>query len=147
MPQFRISYKGFGCCHGPYSQYHHSGLFDHSPGPLYSLRPGYLTAILTGPLNRLVYYIAIPAMIFRVIAEAPLRTNFNALLLGGTLLATLLIFALALLLGLLFSLKRTEMGTFLEFHARELGIHWPCRSVLFPGEGGTHPGQHLWPDF
>ena len=75
---------------------------------------GYLPAILTGPLNRLVYYIAIPAMIFRVIAEAPFRANFNALLLTGTLIATLGIFVLALIFGLIFSLKKEEMGTFLQ---------------------------------
>ncbi|MFW6099322.1 MAG: AEC family transporter [Thermodesulfobacteriota bacterium] len=36
---------------------------------------GFLPVNLVGPLNQLVYYLAIPAMIFRGVAKAPLRPN------------------------------------------------------------------------
>lgn len=75
---------------------------------------GYLPSALTGPLNRLVYYIALPAMIFRAVAEAPLQSQFNGRLLLGTLAACAGCFVLALLLGLLFRIRAREMGTFLQ---------------------------------
>jgi predicted permease len=56
--------------------------------------------LLPGPFqaaaNRLVYYVAIPAMIFRVIAGAPFAAGFNAALILGTLIPPVLVAALAL---------------------------------------------------
>ena len=56
--------------------------------------------LLPGPFqtaaNRLVFYVAIPAMIFRVIAEAPFAVGFNAALIVGTLIPPVLVAALAL---------------------------------------------------
>jgi predicted permease len=42
---------------------------------------------MIGPLNRLVYYLAIPAMVFREVAQAPFHAHFQPLLLGTTLLS------------------------------------------------------------
>ena len=40
-----------------------------------------------GPANRLVYFLAIPAMIFRSISKTNFHTHFNPQVLAGTLLA------------------------------------------------------------
>jgi predicted permease len=48
---------------------------------------GFLPSHMIGPLNRLVYYLAIPAMVFREVAQAPFHAHFQPLLLGTTLLS------------------------------------------------------------
>ena len=79
---------------------------------------GYLPANLTGPLNRLVYYLAIPAMVFKAVSEASFRVYFNPVLLAGTLIAVVVVFAIALITGFVFSIARKERGTFIQssFH-------------------------------
>ena len=78
----------------------------------------FITAEILGPLNRLVYYMAIPAMIFRSLANASFSAFFNPALLAATLGPILIVFFLALVSGLLFSIKRELMGTFVQssFH-------------------------------
>jgi len=75
---------------------------------------GYLPGTLTGPLNRLVFYVAIPAMIFRALAEAAFETQFNLRLMVATAIPVILIFGAAICAGLLFSFQRREMGTFIQ---------------------------------
>ena len=79
---------------------------------------GYLPANLTAPLNRLVYYLAIPAMVFKEVSEASFRVHFNPVLLAGTLIAVVVVFAIALITGFVFSIDRKERGTFIQssFH-------------------------------
>jgi len=81
-------------------------------------RTGYLPGELAGPLNRLVFYIAIPAMIFKAIVDAPFGAHFNPILLITTCLASFGIFLSALLWGRVFAVPREEMGTFAQssFH-------------------------------
>jgi malate permease and related proteins len=76
--------------------------------------PGHLIA----PLNRMVYYLAIPAMIFREVAQAPFHAHFQPMLLGATLSAIVLVFGIAMGSGFLFSISKREFGTFLQtsFH-------------------------------
>jgi hypothetical protein len=50
--------------------------------------PGYIL----GPVNRLVFYVAIPAMIFQKVAEADFHAHFQPFLLLGTLFPPLVIF-------------------------------------------------------
>ena len=71
-----------------------------------------------GPANRLVFYIAIPAMIFHSISKASLKTQFDAMVLVITLLSVLAIFAVAWCLGLISRVRRGELGTFIQtaFH-------------------------------
>ena len=78
----------------------------------------FVTAEILAPLNRLVYYIAIPAMIFRALTNASFATLFNPTLLTATLGPIIVVFFIALLSGLLFSIKRELMGTFVQssFH-------------------------------
>ncbi len=47
---------------------------------------GFLSPEFMGPANRLVYYLAIPAMIFRAISKASLTQQFNPTVLGLTLM-------------------------------------------------------------
>ena len=70
------------------------------------------------PLNRLVYYIAIPAMIFSGVARSSFEAHFDPFLLAATLIPTLLIFLVALFTGMICSLDRNHMGTFMQcsFH-------------------------------
>ncbi len=55
---------------------------------------GFLPPEFMGPANRLVFYLAIPAMIFRAISKASLSLQFNPSVLGLTLAALIVLFAL-----------------------------------------------------
>ena len=74
----------------------------------------YLPSLMIKPLNQLVYYLAIPAMIFRELAQAPFGTFFNAQLLAGTLAPVVLVFFIALGTASLWSLPPFRFGTFLQ---------------------------------
>ena len=74
----------------------------------------YLPSLMIKPLNQLVYYLAIPAMIFRELAEAPFGTFFNAHLLAGTLAPVILVFFIALGTASLWSVTPSRRGTFLQ---------------------------------
>ncbi len=52
-------------------------------------RGGFMPAVFVGPANRLVYFLAIPAMIFRSIAGSSLKTHFEVKVLLLTLTALL----------------------------------------------------------
>jgi hypothetical protein len=75
---------------------------------------GFLPEGLMGPLNRLVYYLAIPAMIFREVAHAPFKAYFDPVVLWATLIPVALIFGVAAGAGFLFGIARSQMGTFLQ---------------------------------
>ena len=77
-----------------------------------------LPANLLGPLNRIVYYLAIPAMIFREVAGADFHQHFNLALLFCTLLPILILFFLALIPVRLVPIPSSAAGTFLQssFH-------------------------------
>jgi hypothetical protein len=74
----------------------------------------FLPGHLLGPLNRLVFYVAIPAMIFLKVAEADFHAHFQPLLLAGTLLPPLVIFALGQAALRATSMPGSESGTFLQ---------------------------------
>ncbi|RJR17471.1 MAG: AEC family transporter [Desulfobacteraceae bacterium] len=81
-------------------------------------KKNFLPPNILSPLNRLVYYLAIPTMIFREIAGSSFLSNFNPLLVGGTLLPLLGAFGLALVLIYALRIPQTLRGTFLQssFH-------------------------------
>ncbi len=58
-------------------------------------RKGFIPADFLGPANRLVFYIAIPAMVFRAIAVTSFHDHFHLAVLGGILGAISLTFILA----------------------------------------------------
>ena len=97
----------------------------------------FLPAHLIGPLNRMVYYLAIPAMIFREVAQASFHSHFQPVLLGGTLIPVATVFFIALGFGFLFAIQKKEFGTFLQssFHGN-LGYIGLAVAYYFLGKEG-----------
>ncbi len=75
---------------------------------------GVISEEYLAPANQLVYYIAIPAMVFSATAKASLTTNLNAQVLGLTLAALMLSFALCWILGVILHIPRRRIGTFIQ---------------------------------
>jgi malate permease and related proteins len=69
---------------------------------------------LIAPLNRLVYYLAIPAMIFSEVAKSSFALYFDPLLLAATLCPLFMVFLIALVAGKAWSLDRHKRGTFIQ---------------------------------
>jgi predicted permease len=90
-----------------------------------------------GPANRLVYYLAIPAMIFRAIAGASLKTQFDAGNLAVTLTAVLLVFGAARLVAAAIPAGRRETGVFIQcsFHGN-LGYVGLAVAYYYLGSAG-----------
>lgn len=80
---------------------------------------GFIPQEFLGPGNRLVYYLAIPAMIFRSIARATLTTQFDIRVVLITLAAVLVVFGLTWFAAGFVQVGRTgQRGTFVQstFH-------------------------------
>ena len=79
---------------------------------------GFIQPEFLGPANRLVYYLAIPAMIFHEISKGSLSTQFDATVILITLLSVLAVFAVAWCVGLIWRIRHGELGTFIQasFH-------------------------------
>ncbi len=102
-------------------------------------RLGFLPSGLTGPLNRLVYYVAIPSMIFGALAEASFAAHFRAVILVATLVPLAVVFAAAILVGRGLKIPRREMGTFVQasFHGNLGYIGFAVAFYLLGDEGFT----------
>ena len=81
-------------------------------------RKGFIPPEFLTPANRLVYYLAIPAMIFSSISKASFKAQFDIMVLGLTLFCVLVVFAVAWGVGLLKRVEHKQMGTFMQcsFH-------------------------------
>jgi predicted permease len=79
---------------------------------------GFLPQAFLGPGNRLVYYLAIPAMIFRAIANASLTRQLNLTVVCLTLVALLVLFAISWAGSRLLSIPGSIRGAFIQcsFH-------------------------------
>ena len=90
-----------------------------------------------GPANRIVYYVAIPAMIFHFISKASLKTQFDIMVLSITLLSVLFVFAVAWGVGLIYRIQRRQLGTFIQaaFHGN-LGYIGLAIAYYFLGNKG-----------
>ena len=79
---------------------------------------GFIPFEFLGPANRLVYYLAIPAMIFHAISKASLKTRFDISVLTITLISVMVVFAVSWGGGFIGGIRRREMGTFVQssFH-------------------------------
>lgn len=79
---------------------------------------GFLPAAFLGPANRLVYYLAIPAMIFRSIAKASLTHQFNVTVVWLTLAALIITFLMGWAISRLSRFPETVRGAFIQcsFH-------------------------------
>jgi hypothetical protein len=89
------------------------------------------------PANRLVYYVAIPAMIFREIAEAELAAHFRPVLVAATIAPLLCIAVAGLILVRGIKLPRYQVGSFLQcsFHGN-LGYIGLAVAFYFLGDEG-----------
>jgi predicted permease len=89
------------------------------------------------PANRLVYYVAIPAMIFREIAEAELVQHFSLVLVATTLVPLILVAIIGLILVGGIKLQRYRVGSFLQcsFHGN-LGYIGLAVAFYFLGDQG-----------
>jgi len=74
----------------------------------------FIPSSLIAPLNRLVYYLAIPVMIFSGVARSSFALYFDPLLLAATLLPLLIVFLIALIAGKAWPVDRHERGTFIQ---------------------------------
>ncbi|MCF8091799.1 MAG: AEC family transporter [Desulfotignum sp.] len=75
---------------------------------------GFIPASFTGPANRLVFYFAIPAMVFAAIAKGSLTSDFNPVVLGCTLAAVGISFGLTWIMGRLCHVPQRRFGTFVQ---------------------------------
>ncbi|UCG12888.1 MAG: AEC family transporter [Deltaproteobacteria bacterium] len=89
------------------------------------------------PANRLVYFVAIPAMIFREIANSALAEHFRSDLLVATLSPILLVFSVGLIVVRRVKLQNHQVGTFLQcsFHGN-LGYIGLAVAYYFLGNDG-----------
>lgn len=90
-----------------------------------------------GPANRLVYYLAIPAMIFRAVSRASFRTEFNAAVLLITLSAVVLVYLAAWITARVTRWPSRRIGTFVQCagHGNQGYIGLPI-AFYFIGESG-----------
>jgi malate permease and related proteins len=79
---------------------------------------GFLPETFVAPANRLVYYWAIPAMIFRSISGGSFETDFNPEVLFATLTSVVFLFFMAWTAGLLWRIEKNQLGPFVQssFH-------------------------------
>ena len=79
---------------------------------------GFLPPEFLGPANRLVFYLAIPAMIFRAIANASLTRQFNPTVIWLTLVALVVLFGICWASSWLLRLPASIRGAFIQcsFH-------------------------------
>jgi len=98
---------------------------------------GFIPPEFISPANRLVYYIAIPAMIFHYISKASLKTQFDVTVLALTLLPVLAVFAVAWSAGIINRVRRGQRGTFIQtaFHGN-LGYIGLAVAYYFLGNEG-----------
>jgi predicted permease len=98
---------------------------------------GFIPPEFLGPANRLVYYMAIPALIFHFISKATLKTQFDVMVLAITLLSVLFAFAVAWGVGLIYRIQRGQLGTFIQasFHGN-LGYIGLAMAYYFLGNKG-----------
>lgn len=98
---------------------------------------GFIPKEFLGPANRLVYYLAIPAMIFRAISKASIKTQFNGTVLIMTLTCVIIVFVLVWTVGTVGHLKDGRLGTFIQSSVHgNLGYIGLAVSYYFLGEKG-----------
>ena len=103
----------------------------------FARQKGVMPPEFLGPANRLVYYIAIPAMVFGAVAKSSLKTEFNPRVLGLTLVAVALCFGLTWIIGRMIHLPLRRSGTFVQnaFHGN-LGYIGLAVTYYFMGKDG-----------
>ena len=103
----------------------------------FARRKGFMPEAFLGPANRLVFYLAIPALIFRSIAKASFHTQFNATVLLITISSAVLAYTGAWLIGHFIHWPPKRTGTFIQCaaHGNHGFIGLPV-AFYFLGENG-----------
>ena len=98
---------------------------------------GFIRSEFIEPANRLVFYLALPAMVFRSISRASLGTQFDVSVVALTLLSVCIVFGIAFLLVRRNHLPRSQRGTFIQnsFHGN-LGYIGLAVVFYYLGNGG-----------
>ncbi|MFH2059275.1 MAG: AEC family transporter [Pseudomonadota bacterium] len=98
---------------------------------------GFFTSEFLSQANRLVYYFAIPAMIFNSISKATLRTQFNLSVIMISLFTLFLITAIAWSVSRVLNMDRSSQGTFIQssFHGN-LGYIGLAVAFYYLGDNG-----------
>lgn len=98
---------------------------------------GFIQQEFLEPANRLVYYLAIPALIFRAISKASLKAQFDVMVLAITLFSVVVVFAFAWGMGFLLRLRLGQLGTFMQttFHGNLGYIGLAIAFYLLGNEG------------
>ena len=98
---------------------------------------GFIRSDFIEPANRLVFYLAIPAMVFRSIAMASLSEQFDGPVVLLAMLSVCTVFAVAWYLSSLAHLPRSHRGTFIQnsFHGN-LGYIGLAVSFYYLGHEG-----------
>ncbi len=94
------------------------------------------------PANRLVYYLAIPAMIFRAISQATIAAEFDGWVVGITLACVVLAFALGVAASSFLQVRTFRRGTFIQcsFHGN-LGYIGLAVIFYYLGDDGLARGS------
>ena len=98
---------------------------------------GFIRAEFIEPANRLVFYLAIPAMVFRSISKASIHSQFDGMVIMLALLAICAVFGIAWILGRNAHLHRSQRGAFIQnsFHGN-LGYIGLAVSFYYLGREG-----------
>jgi predicted permease len=102
-----------------------------------SRKKGFIRTDFIGPANSLVFYLALPAMIFSAISRASLTVHFNIGILIITISAAIFTFILAWILGKVHQLKQGQLGSYVQtsFHGN-LGYIGLAVAFYYLGEDG-----------
>lgn len=100
-------------------------------------RIGLVPASFTGPANQIVYFAAIPAMLFRSVSQAPLVEYFQFEVVLGTLLPVLTAMIISLPLVRLLGLSGSKAGSFIQttYHGN-IGYVGFAVAYYFMGDDG-----------
>lgn len=87
--------------------------------------------------NRLVFYLAIPAMVFRSISKTSLSDQFDGMVVMLSMLAVCVVFCCAWILGSIMDVDRSQRGTYIQnsFHGN-LGYIGLAVSFYYLGREG-----------
>jgi len=104
---------------------------------LFAKQKKFITPDFLNQANRLVYYIAIPAMIFSSISKASLNTQMNLEVIIITLFSVLTISAIAFGASRYFKMTRSSKGSFIQcsFHGN-LGYIGLAVAFYYLGDSG-----------
>ncbi len=77
-------------------------------------RQGIVQAEFIPPANRIVYYLAIPAMIFKAVSQTDFQADFNILVVGIAMAAMVVAFVLSWLIGRMCAFQTGHLSTFIQ---------------------------------